>query len=143
MGMFDSFHISATALTSQRLRMDTVSSNIANAQTTRGKLVDGEWQPYTRKMTVFQEAPFRKQLSNAVSGGVQVAKITEDEAPYKLAYDPSHPDADERGYVQLPNVDLLKEMVDLTGATRSYEANIAAMNASKAMLVKAMEIGKG
>ncbi|WP_214783779.1 flagellar basal body rod protein FlgC [Exiguobacterium sp. s183] len=142
MGMFDSFHISATALTSQRLRMDTVSANIANAQTTRGKLVDGEWQPYTRKMTVLQEAPFRKQL-NTVNGGVQVAQIIEDDAPYKLAYNPSHPDADERGYVQMPNVDLLKEMVDLMGATRSYEANIAAMNASKAMLVKAMEIGKG
>ncbi|MCC5893133.1 MULTISPECIES: flagellar basal body rod protein FlgC [Exiguobacterium] len=143
MGMFDSFHISATALTSQRLRMDTVSANIANAQTTRGKLVDGEWQPYTRKMTVLQEAPFQKQLAGAVKGGVQVARIVEDEAPYKLSYDPSHPDADERGYVQLPNVDLLKEMVDLMGATRSYEANIAAMNATKAMLVKAMEIGKG
>lgn len=142
MGMFDSFHISATALTSQRLRMDTVSANIANAQTTRGTLVDGEWQPYTRKMTVLQEAPFRQQLS-AVSGGVQVAEIVEDESPYKLVYDPSHPDSDERGYVQMPNVDLLQEMVDLMGATRSYEANIAAMNASKAMLVKAMEIGKG
>ena len=142
MGMFDSFHISATALTSQRLRMDTVSANIANAQTTRGKLVDGEWQPYTRKMTVLQEAPFRQQLS-AVSGGVEVSQIIEDESPYKLVYDPSHPDSDDRGYVQMPNVDLLKEMVDLMGATRSYEANIAAMNATKAMLVKAMEIGKG
>ena len=69
MGMFDSFHISASALTSQRLRMDTVSANIANAQTTRGRLVDGEWQPYTRKMTVLQEAPFRKQM-DAVNGGV-------------------------------------------------------------------------
>ncbi len=142
MGMFDSFHISATALTSQRLRMDTVSANIANAQTTRGKLVEGEWQPYTRKMTVMQEAPFRQQLS-AVSGGVEVSQIVEDESPYKLVYDPSHPDSDDRGYVQMPNVDLLKEMVDLMGATRSYEANIAAMNATKAMLVKAMEIGKG
>lgn len=142
MGMFDSFHISASALTSQRLRMDTVSANIANAQTTRGRLVDGEWQPYTRKMTVLQEAPFRKQM-DAVNGGVQVSQIIEDDAPYKLTYNPNHPDADERGYVQMPNVDLLKEMVDLMGATRSYEANIAAMNASKAMLVKAMEIGKG
>lgn len=142
MAMFDSFHISASALTSQRLRMDTVSANIANAQTTRGRLVDGEWQPYTRKMTVLQEAPFRKQM-DAVNGGVQVSQIIEDDAPYKLAYNPNHPDADERGYVQMPNVDLLKEMVDLMGATRSYEANIAAMNASKAMLVKAMEIGKG
>ncbi|MCV9898976.1 flagellar basal body rod protein FlgC [Exiguobacterium sp. N5] len=142
MGMFDSFHISASALTSQRLRMDTVSANIANAQTTRGRLVDGEWQPYTRKMTVLQKAPFRKQM-DAVNGGVQVSQIIEDDAPYKLAYNPNHPDADERGYVQMPNVDLLKEMVDLMGATRSYEANIAAMNASKAMLVKAMEIGKG
>lgn len=142
MGMFDSFHISASALTSQRLRMDTVSANIANAQTTRGRLVDGEWQPYTRKMTVLQEAPFRKQM-DTVNGGVQVSQIIEDDAPYKLAYNPNHPDADERGYVQMPNVDLLKEMVDLMGATRSYEANIAAMNASKAMLVKAMEIGKG
>ncbi|WP_215141637.1 flagellar basal body rod protein FlgC [Exiguobacterium qingdaonense] len=142
MGMFDSFHISASALTSQRLRMDTVSANIANAQTTRGKLVDGEWQPYTRKMTVLQESPFKNHLG-AVNGGVQVAQIIEDDSPYKLAYNPNHPDADERGYVQMPNVDLLKEMVDLMGATRSYEANIAAMNASKAMLVKAMEIGKG
>ena len=80
---------------------------------------------------------------DAVNGGVQVSQIIEDDAPYKLAYNPNHPDADERGYVQMPNVDLLKEMVDLMGATRSYEANIAAMNASKAMLVKAMEIGKG
>jgi flagellar basal-body rod protein FlgC len=80
---------------------------------------------------------------SAVSGGVEVSQIVEDESPYKLVYDPSHPDSDDRGYVQMPNVDLLKEMVDLMGATRSYEANIAAMNATKAMLVKAMEIGKG
>ncbi|QNR21475.1 flagellar basal body rod protein FlgC [Exiguobacterium sp. Helios] len=132
MSMFSGFHTSATGLTAQRLRLDTVSANIANAQTTRGELVDGEWQPYARKLAVLKET----------GNGVTVSEIRKDQEPFKLEYNPNHPDADELGYVKMPNVDLLKEMVDMMGATRSYEANVTALNATKAMLVKAMEIGK-
>lgn len=80
--------------------------------------------------------------SARVGEGVKVTKITEDKTPFKLVYDPTHPDANEDGYVQMPNVDPLKEMVDLMGSTRSYEANVTAMNATKGMLMKALEIGK-
>ncbi|WP_114571083.1 flagellar basal body rod protein FlgC [Exiguobacterium flavidum] len=132
MSMFSGFHTSASGLTAQRLRLDTVSSNIANAQTTRGELVEGKWQPYARKLAVLKET----------ASGVTVSEIRKDSEPFKLEYNPNHPDADELGYVKMPNVDLLKEMVDMMGATRSYEANVTALNATKAMLVKAMEIGK-
>lgn len=152
MSIFNGMNISSTALTAQRLRMDVISSNIANAQTTRGALVDGEWRPYTRKIVTFQEQgatkPFSSFLKKAqndnvtVGSGVRVTKIQEDEEPYKLVYNPIHPDANEAGYVEMPNVDLLKETVDLMGATRSYEANITALNATKSMLMKTMEIGK-
>jgi flagellar basal-body rod protein FlgC len=130
--MFGGFHTSASGLTAQRLRLDTVSANIANAQTTRGELVDGQWQPYARKLAVLKET----------ANGVTVSELRKDEEPFKLEYNPNHPDADELGYVKMPNVDILKEMVDMMGATRSYEANVTALNATKAMLVKAMEIGK-
>lgn len=151
MTIFHGMNITASALTSQRLRMDVVSSNMANVDTTRGKFVDGKWQPYQRKMVVLQpdEGKFSSYLSTAmgegtrrVGNGVKVSKIVEDQAPFKVVYDPNHPDADENGYVQLPNVDPLKEMVDLMSATRSYEANVTVFNASKGMMMKALEIGK-
>jgi flagellar basal-body rod protein FlgC len=151
MKLTNGFDISASALTAQRLRMDVISSNIANADTTRGRLVDGKWVPYQRKMVTMQmreASPFEKVLNgvmgqgSAVGEGVKISAITEDQAPFKMAYNPSHPDADENGYVQLPNVDVLKEMVDLMSATRSYEANVTALNASKAMVSKALEIGR-
>ncbi|WP_313122492.1 flagellar basal body rod protein FlgC [Exiguobacterium sp.] len=132
MSMFNGFHTSASGLTAQRLRLDTVSANIANAQTTRGELVNGQWQPYARKLAVLKET----------ANGVTVSELKKDPEPFKLEYNPTHPDANELGYVKMPNVDLLKEMVDMMGATRSYEANVTALNATKAMLVKAMEIGK-
>jgi len=130
--------------------MDVISSNMANAESTRGKLVNGEWQPYKRKMVVMQprEAAFSHVLKSAMSGvpyagnGVKVTRIAEDDAPFKLVFDPEHPDANEEGYVQMPNVDPLKEMVDLISTTRSYEANVTVLNSSKAMLMKALEIGK-
>jgi flagellar basal-body rod protein FlgC len=143
------FDISATALTAQRLRMDIISSNIANAETTRGRLVDGHWVPYTRKMVVFEPKPtpsFNQLLRNNMRGtsgeGVKVARIIEDRSPFKQVYDPGHPDADENGYVLKPNVDILKEMVDMISATRSYEANVTALNATKGFITKALEIGK-
>jgi flagellar basal-body rod protein FlgC len=148
--MFHSLNTTASALTAQRLRMDVISSNMANVDTTRGKYVDGEWAPYRRKMVVME--PEGKRFSSLlqramnenspVGNGVKVTKIVEDQTPFKLVYDPEHPDANEQGYVQLPNVDPLKEMVDLISATRSYEANVTVFNASKGMLMKALEIGK-
>lgn len=145
--MFQSFNVSASALTAQRLRMDVISANMANVDTTRAKMVDGKWHPYRRKMVVMQpnesfSSFLNKAMNERSAGGVKVTKIVEDQTPFKLVYDPSHPDADENGYVQLPNVDPLKEMVDLMSATRSYEANVTVLNATKGMLMKALEIGK-
>ncbi|WP_156289059.1 flagellar basal body rod protein FlgC [Oceanobacillus salinisoli] len=150
MSIFNSLNTSASALTAQRLRMDVVSSNIANAQTTRATInEDGEYEPYRRKMVVMEPGnkSFQSFLKHASgngdsSSGVKVSEIIEDDAPFKAEYNPNHPDADENGYVQLPNVDPLQEMVDLMSSTRSYEANVTAVNASKSMLMKALEIGK-
>jgi len=135
--------------------MDVISSNIANVDTTRAKQVNGEWQPYRKKQVVvteqegtrfgsFLNMAMGKASKEAVGNGVKVSQIREDSAtPFKLTYDPTHPDANEEGYVQTSNVDLLSEMVDLISASRSYEANITMFNANKAMLTKALEIGKG
>lgn len=151
MSLFNSFNISASGLTANRLRMDVVSSNIANAETTRSKMVNGEWTPYRRKSVELSQSgvsPFEQKLQsmmgNGSSGisGVSVSKIEEDQTPFTPSYNPAHPDADENGYVMLPNVDPIKEMVDLMSATRSYEANVTALNASKSMFMKALEIGK-
>jgi flagellar basal-body rod protein FlgC len=150
MKLTNSFDISSSALTAQRLRMDVISSNIANADTTRTKLVNGKWVPYSRKIVTMEpkanNSSFAKILDSnmrdSTGEGVQVTKIFDDTAPFKQVYNPSHPDADENGFVLLPNVDILKEMVDMISATRSYEANVTALNASKAMITKALEIGR-
>ncbi|MEI7027338.1 flagellar basal body rod protein FlgC [Paenibacillus sp. y28] len=149
MRLNNGFDISSSALTAQRLRMDVISSNIANADTTRGRMVDGKWVPYQRKLVVMEpkaQVPFQQVLQGSVRDatgeGIKVSRITEDTAPFKQVYNPTHPDADENGFVQLPNVDMLKEMVDMMSATRSYEANVTALNASKSMLTKALEIGR-
>jgi len=142
--------ISASALTAQRLRMDVIASNIANADVTRGKLVNGKWVPYQRKMVVMEPkqmgatfgAQLHKAMNNQTEEGVKISKIIGDRTPFKKVYNPTHPDADEEGYVLMSNVDPLKEMVDMISASRSYEANVTALNASKAMYVKALEIGK-
>lgn len=149
MSLFNGLNISSSALTTQRLRMDVVSSNIANANSTRAEFENGEWQPYRRKMVELQpkENQFDSYLDKAMGkssggGGVKVNEITEDQTPFKMIYNPDHPDSNEDGYVQMPNVDPLKEMVDLMGATRSYEANVTAFNATKSMMMKALELGK-
>lgn len=151
MAIFHSLNTSASALTAQRLRMDIVSANIANAQTTRAVLnEDGTYEPYRRKMVSFtpRQESFKTVLQRARNAdqrfgeGVSVRQIVSDQTPFKQVYHPIHPDANEQGYVQLPNVDPLKEMVDLMSATRSYEANITSLNASKNMLLKTLEIGK-
>ncbi|MFD2670108.1 flagellar basal body rod protein FlgC [Marinicrinis sediminis] len=149
MRLTNGFDASASALTAQRLRMDIISSNIANATTTRGKKVGDTWLPYQRKMVVMEprQSQFAQMLNQEIQGeapgnGVRVSRIIEDQAPFKSVYDPSHPDADENGNVWLPNVDIAKEMVDMISATRAYEANVTALNASKSMIMKALEIGR-
>lgn len=152
MSIFHSINITSSALTAQRLRMDVISSNMANVDTTRANLVDGEWEPYRRKAVVMQpkgqsfssmlRATMNENDPNLIGSGVKVTRIVEDETPFQLIFDPEHPDADEDGYVKMSNVDPLREMVDLMSATRSYEANVTVMNASKNMLMKALEIGK-
>ncbi|ADU30762.1 flagellar basal body rod protein FlgC [Evansella cellulosilytica] len=148
MSIFHGINTSASALTAQRLRMDVVSSNMANADTTRARLVDGEWQPYRRKMVVLEQngSGFSSHLDKAMGkthgNGVKVREIVEDETPFRLVFQPDHPDANEDGYVELPNVDPLKEMIDLMSATRSYEANVTTLDAHKNMLLKALEIGR-
>lgn len=146
MSIFNSMEISASGLTAQRLRMDVIANNIANVNTTRTE----NGKPYRRKRVIFQEKStngsfkhiFDNSLLKAGGKGVRVTAIEEDPSPFKLVYDPSHPDADEDGYVRMPNVNIVTEMVDMISATRSYEANVTAINAAKSMISKALEIGK-
>lgn len=149
MKLSNSFDISSSALTAQRLRMDVIASNIANADTTRGRLVNGKWEPYQRKLVVMEPKSnqsfanvFNSKLDQYVADGVKISRITGDQAPFKKVYNPTHPDSDETGFVLMPNVDIMKEMVDMISATRSYEANVTALNASKAIIMKALEIGR-
>jgi flagellar basal-body rod protein FlgC len=148
MGLFDGLDVSATGLTAQRLRMDVTAENLANAQTTRG----ANGQPYRRKEVILQEIPqtgFGAQLSSAMGGGtsggvggVEVSQIAEDQTPGKLVYDPGHPDANAQGYVRMPNVDTVTEMVDLIDSSRAYEANVTAMQSTKQMLTKTLDLLK-
>ncbi|MGG4443392.1 flagellar basal body rod protein FlgC [Brevibacillus fortis] len=151
MSLFQGINTSASALTANRLRLDTIASNIANAETTRANFVDGAWQPYRRKMVELSPRTnesfdnFLQAAVGTVSGsrggqGVKVTAIQEDNTPFKRVFDPSHPDADQDGYLLMPNVDPMKEMVDMISASRSYEANVTALNASKSMMLKALEI---
>jgi flagellar basal-body rod protein FlgC len=147
MGFLNSINISASGLTAEKLRMDVISKNIANANTTR--TADGT--PYRRQVVVFEGAsnniPFSQYLNDAsknmIGGGVKVKGIVEDKTPFKLVYEPGHPDADEEGYVKMPNVDVMTEMVNMITASRAYEANVTAMNTTKSIAMKALEIGRG
>ncbi len=145
MSFFNAMNVSASGLTAQRLRMDVISENIANVNTTRGK--DGN--PYKRKIVLFQEMtdtpPFSIHLNSAINQakegyGVRASRIVEDETPGPKTYDPSHPDADADGYVSMPNVNMVTEMVNMISASRSYEANVTALNNNKSMLAKTLEI---
>lgn len=134
MGIFNTMRISASGLSAERLRMDTITSNITNATTTRGE--DGN--PYVRKIAVFQENLDEANKLN----GVKAVGIVDDESPLKSVYDPTHPDANEDGYVTMPNVNLLNEMADIIAASRAYEANVDTLNASKSMFTKSLELGR-
>ena len=143
MSSFSSFNISASGLSAERLRMDTIASNIANVSTTR--TADGG--PYRRKVAVFQEnfdnvydAATNKYEEKPL--GVRAVKIAEDQSPFQMEYDPGNPDANADGYVAIPNVNVLNEMVDMMASTREYEANVTAINDEKGMYNQALQIGK-
>lgn len=148
MGMFDAINISSSGLTAQRLRMDVISKNIANANTTR----TDSGLPYRRQVAVFCEntdgMPFAalnrpgQRFTGIGPAGVKVIGIKDDLSPYRRVFDPGHPDADSDGYVNMPNVDIVTEMVNMISATRAYEANVTALNAAKGITAKALEIGK-
>jgi flagellar basal-body rod protein FlgC len=132
MGLFGQLSISATGMAAERLRMQVIAENLANANSTAG--ADGE--PYRRKSVVLHQAP----SFEAVLGGVEASAIVEDPRPGRRVYDPANPDADGQGYVILPNVDSVTEMVDLITATRGYDANVQALNAAKQMFQKALDL---
>lgn len=129
-------NISASALEAQRIRMNIIAGNLANAQSTHTP----EGGPYRRKDVVFSEV--LNEVTGKGSGEVKVSEIIEDQRPFQVVYDPQHPDANPEGYVQLPNVNLLEEMVNMMSASRSYEANVTAINSAKSMVQRAMEIGR-
>lgn len=146
MSIFSAFNVNASGMTAQRYRMDIISENVANANTTRTQ--DGT--PYRRKVVTFEQkgataktfSSFLGQASNRYDGqGVRVRKVSEDTwTQMNMVYDPSHPDADENGYVTYPNVNIVTEMTNLIDTSRSYEANATAFNASKSMAMKGLEI---
>jgi flagellar basal-body rod protein FlgC len=150
MGLFDALQISGSGLSAERLRMDVTAENLANAQSTR----TANGQPYKRKEVVLQAVDGPSDFADALAAangavptnsdgqapGVKVAAITEDQSPGQRVYDPGHPDADANGYVTMPNVDSVTEMVDLISESRSYEANVTAMQSAKTMFSKTLDI---
>jgi flagellar basal-body rod protein FlgC len=136
MSIFSGLRISASALTAERLRMDVISNNVANSQTTR----TAAGGPYQRHRVVFSD--MAAPGLNQAGGGVQVSQIDVDNRPGNVVNDPTHPDADAQGNVTYPNVDIATEMVDMISATRAYEANVVALQTAKEMLVKTLEIAQ-
>ncbi len=145
MDLLKSMKISSSGLSANRKRMEAISSNIANAQTTRTP----EGGPYRRKEVVLGAEPARENFSEILDGQidaqsqtVHVTEVISSDDPPIMKYDPSHPDANNEGYVAMPRVNVMKEMADMISAQRAYEANISAINTAKSMALKALEIGK-
>ncbi len=143
MDIFNTFKVASSALKANTIRLNTVSSNLANIETTSTP----EGGPYKKKSVYFESKPMNFQnelegnMKNAVQG-VSVTKILEDDTPPRKVYNPSHPDAQEDGYVAMPNISVLKEMVDMMSATRAYQANVTTIKSAKRMALKALEIGR-
>lgn len=153
MSFFTGMDIAATGLTAQRFRLDVITQNLANINSTRTP----EGGPYQRKTVLFESIPMNdatnklptnfhnilnRNLNMYHTSGVQVSGIVEDDTPFPLIFDPTHPDANEDGYVEMPNVDVVTEMVNMISASRSYEANVTAFNNLKAMNTKALDLGR-
>ena len=134
MNSFGVFDVSASAMNAQRTRMNVIASNMANAHSTRTQ----EGGPYRRKDVVFSS----DGTGTAELSGVEVSSVVEDQSPPMMVYDPGHPDADAKGYVAMPNVNMIEEMVNMMLATRAYEASVAAFNMSKGIVLKSLEIGR-
>jgi flagellar basal-body rod protein FlgC len=136
------FAISASGLRAQRLRMDVIAANLANAESTRTP----EGGPYRRRDVVLEARPagdrFEDMLGDAAGSAVRVSRVVSDTRPPRVVFDPGHPDADPQGYVAMPNVNVVSEMVDLMTASRAYEANVAALNATKRVLEATLGIGQ-
>ncbi len=139
MGIFRALRISGSALTAERLRMDTIANNLANVNSTR---TEGGG-PYQRQVPVFAARQDQPSPDGFSGGGVRVVGIHSDPSPSRLVHEPGHPDANAEGYVEYPNVNVVTEMVDMITATRAYEANITIINSARNMALKALEIGRG
>ncbi|MBC7331024.1 MAG: flagellar basal body rod protein FlgC [Synergistetes bacterium] len=152
MRIFKTIDISASALTAHRLWLDVIADNLANVNTTRTP----EGGPYRRKMMIFESReklfpeevgfsfpPFPRSVPEFEGEGVRVKEIVEDPTPPRLVYDPNHPDADKQGYVAYPNVNVVREMVDMISASRAYEANLMTINTTRSMFMNALEIIRG
>ncbi len=141
--MFGTFDIAASGMEAQRIRLNTISSNLSNVNTTRGTNGD----PYRRRDVVFSSAPNFDDTLSANSGGqgssvgVKISGVIEDTKPFKVVYEPGHPDAGSNGYLRLPNVNVVEEMVNMISAMRAYEANVTAFKTSKDMISSSLEIG--
>ncbi|MBW1635832.1 MAG: flagellar basal body rod protein FlgC [Deltaproteobacteria bacterium] len=143
MDIFNTFQISSSALKANMIRLNTISSNLANVETTSTP----EGGAYRKKSVYFKSMPmeFQKHLDSHLKNsvqGVEVTKIMADQTPFKKVYNPSHPDAGPDGYVEMPNINVLEEMVDMMSATRAYQANVTTIKSAKRMALKALEIGK-
>ena len=155
MAFLNTINIVGSGLTAQQLRLDIVAENVTNSQTTRTENGGGA---YRRKIVVFEAVSGRntfrdvmaraatKAVSNTASlpnaGGVRVTQILEDDAPMKIVYDPTHPDADEDGYLEMPNVDMVKEIADAMAASRAFASNVTAFNTLKSVISSGLEIGR-
>ena len=145
MDFFDAIHASSSGLSAQRLRMNLISGNLANVSTTRTR----EGGPYRRKEAIFAARPLEESFKKILADRqmeqlsiVMVDRVIEDSNSPVMKYDPQHPDADEKGYVAMPNINVMEEMVNMISATRGYEANVTALKAAKNMASRALEIGK-
>ena len=134
MSLFNIFNVAGSAMTAQSQRLNVVSSNIANADST----TSSTGQPYRAKQVVFSATP----MGGAEASGVKVMEVTEDQTAPRLVYDPKHPLADEKGYVAMPNVNVIEEMVNMMSASRSYQNNVDTMNAAKNLLLKTLSLGQ-
>ncbi|MDD2585263.1 MAG: flagellar basal body rod protein FlgC [Syntrophomonadaceae bacterium] len=154
MNFLNSIDVSASGLTAQRLRMDTIANNMTNVETTR---VENDTGPYRRQVVIFEaikpsgsnkssfKSVLRQNAKPTVGQGVRVKEIRnidENERPFRRVYEPSHPDADQQGYVNYPNVNIVEEMINMVSATRAYEANAKVIEASRSMAMRALDIGR-
>jgi len=136
MNSFNVFKVSASALEAQRQRMNVIASNMANVHSTR----TDEGGPYRRKDVLFSAETVQSDSDTLT--GVRIVDVVADSTPFRTVYDPGHPDADKDGYVSMPNINIIEEMVNMMMASRAYEASVSAFNMSKAMFLKTLELGR-